>query len=585
VAPNGHEASAMGRASQRYQELRRKSCDESATQHQAEDPPVPLGSVRLDGSFAGKIRTPTHYLDVCVPLKYEVPFVALEPALSAFQQAANAAKEHGQPDQPVMPKLHGCAKHHAPQHGSVNPAKLLHDLVVLCRTHPDREHHALQPELAEKLSEKFHTNANEIEERFEHLEEIEDKLEHLQDFEAALEIDYKAQTARLEEVLEERDDLQRERDELEEERDALRHELEAFNKAHRERGISLMHLPIFKRAARGAEQISNPELHEVPPRHPVQQEKSMPGTQQSRTVAPAADGTAGPLQDVALLEFGGHPEAEDHTQAGLLSVSGPMAGRATRQQRLEVLQGLSIGEAKLVEESDGKQSPIPLHADIWGRLSRALAAEADEALPKVSSAREAQECSDTRIRHVETSMQFSSVTTQTDEVDEVSSHPMSSERGVSVMTQTDFWLNLARKRTERPSFGVRLNACGRNDSIMKWPTTTCLGDTSQSIGKPGLKPVLPGRVTTLAQYIEQKKVKRQEAVSAPATCRRFPHRSVTPLCMASRANASRLKAMRFSAEAGRSGFSLGPDWPRSRQMTLSQKWRPGIAMTGHVACL
>lgn len=52
--------------------------------HEPEFKPVVPGSVRLSGDFAGIVTTSTHCLEVSLPLDFEVPVAALEPALAAF---------------------------------------------------------------------------------------------------------------------------------------------------------------------------------------------------------------------------------------------------------------------------------------------------------------------------------------------------------------------------------------------------------------------------------------------------------------------------------------------------------------------
>jgi len=55
------------------------------------DAPVPRNSVRIRGDFAGTVTTATHCLEVALPLDYQIPIAAIEPAVAAFIKAETAA--------------------------------------------------------------------------------------------------------------------------------------------------------------------------------------------------------------------------------------------------------------------------------------------------------------------------------------------------------------------------------------------------------------------------------------------------------------------------------------------------------------
>mmetsp|Transcript_51584 Transcript_51584/g.131275 ORF Transcript_51584/g.131275 Transcript_51584/m.131275 type:complete len:386 (-) Transcript_51584:33-1190(-) len=52
---------------------------------------VPPDWIRIRGDFAGTVTTATHYLEVTLPLDYQVPIAAIEPAVAAFMKSESAA--------------------------------------------------------------------------------------------------------------------------------------------------------------------------------------------------------------------------------------------------------------------------------------------------------------------------------------------------------------------------------------------------------------------------------------------------------------------------------------------------------------
>jgi hypothetical protein len=116
------------------------------------------------------------------------------------------------------------------------------------------------------------------------------------------------------------------------------------------------------------------------------------------------------------------------------------------------MRGLSTGEANVGEEGDsGKYISAPNHADVWGRFCHALEADLGESLPTVGSMRQAQDSRDANKRNLENSKQCSSVTTQTDRVDEAGSHPKDCQQCLSATTQTDLLPSLDQSAAQYDS--------------------------------------------------------------------------------------------------------------------------------------
>lgn len=62
---------------------------------QARRGPVPPGRIRLRGHFCGVVTTPSHCIEVSLPVVHEVPYTSLHPLLSAFIQEAEAEAKGG----------------------------------------------------------------------------------------------------------------------------------------------------------------------------------------------------------------------------------------------------------------------------------------------------------------------------------------------------------------------------------------------------------------------------------------------------------------------------------------------------------
>jgi len=269
-----------------------------------------------------------------------------------------------------------------------------------------------------------------------------------------------------------------------------------------------------------------------------------------------------------------------------------MQGRVPAQKFLDVMRGLSTGEANVGEERDGGNCTCsPNHTDIWGRFSHALAADLDDALPIVIRVRHVLDCKDANKRHLKNSEQCSSVTTQTNSVHEAGSHLKASVRRLSATTQKVL-LSLPRTHSENLQNVSRPWLQPRPPGHVKTLVRTqserhSFGDTLQSMSKPWLQLGPPGHVKTLAQHLDQLKLERQNSCLARTSfCARtssncFQHCPVTAVCEADEAvtctrKEVHQKSFKVAAEAGstgRKGFSLGPDWPRSRQLILSPPQR------------
>mmetsp|Transcript_49701 Transcript_49701/g.115256 ORF Transcript_49701/g.115256 Transcript_49701/m.115256 type:complete len:538 (+) Transcript_49701:106-1719(+) len=164
--------------------------------------PVQSRTVRLRGHFVGDVTTASHCLEVNVPVKHEVPYLAIEPALVAFLQAAKK-EEVGQPND------EGAARDGA----HLKCSELWQRILTLIAADDGGEESEPRRVSKRTLGDKASRSVRTDDARFQRLQEKE----------AALEIDYAAKEDLLAEVMLERDTLQRELDELKSSRPAQSH--------------------------------------------------------------------------------------------------------------------------------------------------------------------------------------------------------------------------------------------------------------------------------------------------------------------------------------------------------------------------
>jgi len=196
-------------------------------------PPVPPGSIRICGHFSGSVTTPSHHMDVSLPVSYTVPYVSIEPSLTAFMHASQKAKDGDNEDdhgndgscagKAVQAKAGQHHKHSFAQ-GTVE-ASLWNKLKLLCHvdTQSADDKDDSFPEAASgdgAFSRQISCLSNE--QAAEELEKMAHRVEQLEEHDAVLEIDYEAREALLHEIAQERDELLDERDELQRELDGLK---------------------------------------------------------------------------------------------------------------------------------------------------------------------------------------------------------------------------------------------------------------------------------------------------------------------------------------------------------------------------
>lgn len=216
----------MGRSAQRLntEKTREKLNSDHSNEHHT-PPPVPPGSIRISGFFTGSITTPSHLLDISLPISCTVPYESIEPSLTAFMHAsqethhgddgdgaAKTVKERIQAD--LWKKLKAIC------HVDVQSVDGGDDAPV-----PPRHVSGGDGKLSRQISRQISGLANEHEElehAVEELEKMAHRVEQLEEHDAVLEIDYEAREALLQEVMQERDELLDERDQLQCELDALK---------------------------------------------------------------------------------------------------------------------------------------------------------------------------------------------------------------------------------------------------------------------------------------------------------------------------------------------------------------------------
>jgi len=226
-------------------EKNREKFESSHSQEDLNPPPVPPGNVRICGHFTGSITTASHHLDVSLPVKYTVPYVSIEPCLSAFFHASK--KETADGDGSVGHGGHegSCAMPgHTDKHGGgmaarVEPWKkseLWKKLKALCHVDMQSAHGGDDPfprqisGTSGDVSMCRQISTLSAPEAIEELEKMAHKIEELEEHDTVLEIDYEAKEALLQEVFQERDDLLGERFRLQFELDALKNKLPANSK-------------------------------------------------------------------------------------------------------------------------------------------------------------------------------------------------------------------------------------------------------------------------------------------------------------------------------------------------------------------
>lgn len=151
---------------------------------------MPPGQIRLKGHFTGVVTTASHCLDISVPLSYEVPLGALEPALLAFLEAQKEAEAMSPGGDFEAEQLQ-------------MESRVWQDLIAI--VHADKKGQDSRAREIMKIAQHGKRGGRTA---------GDPQLQRIEEKEAALEVDLEAKEELLEKVMEERERLRAENEDL-----------------------------------------------------------------------------------------------------------------------------------------------------------------------------------------------------------------------------------------------------------------------------------------------------------------------------------------------------------------------------------